>query len=77
MWFKNMGSMSMRRVGSASARGAGNVKKPPAAAARSSLARDTNRLGLRDRFVFGLMSIVIRVDRNLPIISPKTRGKIM
>jgi len=77
MWFKNMGSMSMKSVGSTGVRGAGDVKKPAAAAARSSLARGVERISLRDRLVFGLMSLIIWMDRNLPIISPKTRGKIM
>lgn len=74
LWFKNLGSTSMRSIGSMNGRGAGDAKRPPPA--RSSLTM-AEQLSLRDRFVFGFMSIVIRIDRNLPIISPKTRAKIM
>ena len=39
--------------------------------------RDSEQLSLGQRMVFAAKSLVIRIDRNLPIISPKARGKIL
>ena len=79
MWFKNLSGItsvkSFGATGSMNGRG-GEAKKPQAS--RSSLAvRDSQTISLKDSIIFMTMSILIRIDRNLPIISPKTRAKIL
>ena len=80
MWFKNLSGVtsvkkSFGASGSMNGRG-GEMKKPQAS--RSSLSvRDSQTISLKDRIVFMTMSIMIRIDRNLPIINPKARAKIL
>ena len=81
MWMKNFAGLSSMRGGGGSmvVREPGAAKKSPLPYARSSVvdrSQGAGRMSMGDRVKFMYVSMLIRIDRNLPIINPKTRAKI-